>query len=84
MNETTAGPGRKSLAVYAIIERKDAAKPSIWLKVGAAFPNRDGSLTLLLDAFPIGTNRLQVREQRPFEEGRGGNGRSAPEEEARP
>ena len=27
-------------------------------------PNRDGSTTLYLDAFPIGTNKLQVREER--------------------
>jgi len=68
MTETIAAPGKRPLAVYAIIERKDAAKPPIWLKVGAAFPNRDGSLTLLLDAFPTCSNRLQVREQRPFDE----------------
>jgi len=84
MPENAGGPARKSLAVYAIIERKDAAKPPIWLKVGAAFPNRDGSLTLLLDAFPTSTNRLQVREQRPFDEARAGNGRNAQDEEARP
>jgi hypothetical protein len=82
MTENAGGHSRKSLAVYAIIERKDAAKPPIWLKVGAAFPNRDGSLTLLMDAFPASSNRLQVREQRPFDEARAGNGRHGTEEEA--
>lgn len=57
---------RKMLGVYAIIERKEGQK-AIWVKVGAAFQNRDGSQTLLLDAFPIGTNRLQVRELREWE-----------------
>jgi hypothetical protein len=45
--------------------------------VGAAFTNRDGSITLYLDALPIGTNRLQVREQRAWEEGRPANGHAA-------
>lgn len=57
---------RKMLGVYAIIERKDGQK-AIWVRVGAAFQNRDGSQTLLLDAFPIGTNKLQVRELREWE-----------------
>jgi len=34
------------------------------MKLGAAFTNRDGSLTLILDAFPWSTNRLLVREAR--------------------
>jgi O-succinylbenzoate synthase len=71
-------PGRKPpLAVYAIIERKEGQK-SLWIKVGAAFVNRDGSTSLLLDAFPIGTNRLQVREAREWEKAAGGaNGQEA-------
>ena len=56
------GNGNKKLQVLAVIERED--KPTIWRQVGVAFQNRDGSTTLLLDAFPIGTNKLQVREER--------------------
>jgi len=78
--ENGAG-GKKPLAVYAVIDRKEAGKPTIWLRIGAAFPNRDGSLTLLLDAFPATTNRLQVREQR-FPDER--SGQPAPAEEAHP
>ena len=54
--------GTKKLQVLAVIERED--KPTIWRQVGVAFQNRDGSTTLLLDAFPIGTNKLQIREER--------------------
>jgi hypothetical protein len=54
--------GNKKLQVLAVIDRED--KPTIWRQVGVAFQNRDGSLTLYLDAFPIGTNKLQVREER--------------------
>jgi hypothetical protein len=32
------------------------------VKLGVAHVNRDGSINLYLDAFPIGTNKLQVRE----------------------
>ncbi len=77
MNDPNGGPiGRKPLAVYAVLDRKDGARP-YWLKVGAAFTNRDGSLTVVLDAFPSSTNRLQIREQRVPEEGRPGNGAAA-------
>ncbi len=84
MNDPNGGPnGRKPLAVYAVLDRKDGARP-YWMKVGAAFTNRDGSLTVVLDAFPASTNRLQIREQRVPEEPRPGNGAERHvEEEAR-
>jgi hypothetical protein len=64
MSEANGGlPGRKPLSVYAVIERRDGVRP-YWMKLGAAFTNRDGSLTLILDAFPWSTNRLLVREAR--------------------
>lgn len=72
MNESISGPGagkRPSLAVFAIIERKDAMKP-YWMRIGTALPNKDGSLTLLMDAYPTGSTRLQVRESRPYDEAR--------------
>ena len=80
MSTENGAGGKKALAVYAVIDRKEAAKPAIWLRIGAAFSNRDGSLTVLLDAFPATTNRLQIREPR-FQEER--NGRP-PAEEAHP
>ncbi len=63
MSESSAGsPGKKSLAVFAIVDRPGGA--SSWVRLGSASTNRDGSITLVLDALPIGTNRLQVREPR--------------------
>ena len=63
MTESSAGsPGKKNLAVFAIVDR--AGGPSSWIRIGNASTNRDGSVTLFLDALPIGTNRLQVREPR--------------------
>ncbi len=59
----------KRLAVLAVVEqpdRKDAAKTfTRWVKVGVGYPNRDGSINLYLDAFPVGTNKLQIREEDP-------------------
>ena len=56
----------KRLAVLAVVEqpdRKDGTKTyTRWVKVGVGWPNRDGSINLFLDAFPVGTNKLQVRE----------------------
>jgi hypothetical protein len=86
MTDANGGPtGRKPLSVYAVLDRKDGGRP-YWMKVGAAFTNRDGSLTVVLDAFPASTNRLQIREQRFPEDARPGNGHGAShpaEEEAR-
>ena len=72
MNEAIPGPaaGKKPLAVFAVVEREN--RPAIWIRVGTAFTNRDGSTNLYLDAFPIGTNRLQIREPRFEESGRWG------------
>jgi hypothetical protein len=48
--------------VFTIIEKEQWDK-NLWRKVGAAFDNRDGSLTILLDALPV-NGRLHVRERR--------------------
>jgi hypothetical protein len=64
MNDSNGGSTRRPLTVLAVIDRKD--RPTVWMKVGVAFPNRDGSTTLLLDAFPVGTNKLQIREEREW------------------
>ena len=55
--------GNKSrmFKVLAPIEKKGGG--TFWLRVGSAFPNKDGSTNLYMDAWPAGTvNRLQVRE----------------------
>jgi hypothetical protein len=75
MNDSN-GSTRKPLTVLAVIERKD--KPTVWMKVGVAFPNRDGSTTLLLDAFPVGTNKLQIREEREWAPRAAANGNGLP------
>ncbi len=84
MSDSTNSTGRKQLHVFAVIERKDTTKPAHWLRVGTAFPNRDGSLSLYLDAFPIGSNKLQVREPRPWDESRTSAGGHEPPAEVRP
>ena len=47
--------------VYAIIERGARRH---WLRIGLAFPNRDGSLNVRLDALPL-SGQLQIRDQSP-------------------
>jgi hypothetical protein len=64
MSETNGSD--KKYVVLAMIEypdRKDASKTlTKWVRIGKGWPNRDGSINLRMDAFPIGTNKLQVRE----------------------
>lgn len=71
MSETNGAAGGRRLQVWAIPESRDGEK-TFWVRIGVAFTNRDGSLNVILDALPLGTNRLQIRE--PKEEGRAGAG----------
>ena len=81
MNDSNGGGGRKPLVVYTIVER---GEKKYWVKIGAAFTNRDGSLTLCLDALPVGSNRLQVREQRVWDDARPANGHATELAEVQP
>lgn len=49
-------------AVYAVVQKPEGK--DVWLRVGSAFENRDGSTTVLLDAVPIG-GKLQIRDYQP-------------------
>jgi hypothetical protein len=51
--------------VFTVIE-KEGWDRGLWRKIGAAFENRDGSLTLLLDALPL-NGKLLVRERKAKE-----------------
>ncbi len=55
-------------AVFTVIERNDGeSKRSFWVRIGAAFLNRDGSYTIRLDALPV-NGTLQLREWTTREE----------------
>jgi hypothetical protein len=49
--------------VYTIIEKEGRDK-AFWLRVGACFTNRDGSLSVLLDALPK-DGKLHIRARSP-------------------
>lgn len=51
---------RRRLKVLCPIKNEKSDK-TYWLKVGSAFPNRDGSTNIFLDALPQ-NGRLQLRE----------------------
>ena len=57
--------GKTMKTVWTVVDRGQGK--SFWTRVGVGFVNRDGSLTLRLDALPVNGN-LQVREwQEPHE-----------------
>lgn len=58
--------GQQMKAVFAVVDR--GAGKSYWTRVGVGFVNRDGSITLKLDAIPV-NGTLQVREWESREEG---------------
>jgi hypothetical protein len=50
--------------VYAIYESKNGENKqrSRWVRIGAAFDNKDASINVILDALPL-TGRLHIRER---------------------
>ena len=56
---------KKSYKVVFALNERDGK--TFWTRVGVAWPNRDGSLTLQLDAIPVG-GKLQVREPQERDE----------------
>jgi hypothetical protein len=73
------GNPRGMKLVYQIVERKDGK--SFWNRVGAAFTNRDGSLTLKLDSIPIG-GTMQVRDWEPRDAEREARSQASPSQGA--
>jgi hypothetical protein len=83
------GNRTRMFKVLAPIEKKDGGK--FWLRVGSAFPNKDGSTNLYMDAWPAGTVKtLQLREMtdedfaRKHNRGDGGDGAPVPPPENLP
>lgn len=56
-------PERSFKVVYTIVEKGPNRK--YWLRIGIAFPNRDGSLTVRLDATPT-NGQLHIRDPEPY------------------
>lgn len=54
--------------VFTVIDKGDNAK-GWWVRVGTAFVNRDGSLSVVLDALPV-NGRLQIRDPLPKRDGK--------------
>jgi hypothetical protein len=61
MEEQKSTQGTREMkSIWTMVERGDQGK-SFWTRVGAGFVNRDGSITIKLDAIPV-NGTLQVRE----------------------
>ena len=59
----------KFKVVYTIVDRGEGKKP-LWIRIGTAFPNRDGSMNVHLDALPV-NGKLQIRDYVPFDDRHG-------------
>ena len=55
---------QETKAVFALTERGDK---TYWTRIGAAFVNKDGSISVNLDALPV-SGRLQIRDQEERDE----------------
>jgi len=55
-----------TLGAYTIVDRKDDEHPdrkSLWIQIGIAFVNRDGSINVRLNALPM-NGTLHIRPMR--------------------
>lgn len=52
--------------VWTVCPRGEGKK-DFWLRIGTAFENRDGSLSVILDALPT-NGKIIVRDEKPREE----------------
>ena len=50
---------------YTVVQREKDGR-EFWVRVGASFVNRDGSLNVRLDAMPV-NGKLQIRDYQPRE-----------------
>lgn len=48
--------------VFTITETK--AKKDLWTKIGVAYINKDNSINVILNAFPV-SGKLQIRDRKP-------------------
>ena len=78
--QTSSVGGRKPWAAYNIIDRGEG-KTRIWSRIGSAWRNRDGSMNIVLDSFPLG-GKLQIREDDREREPRAEHGVLAEKAEA--
>jgi hypothetical protein len=67
--------------VYTIVESRSDQPDAkgFWVRIGSAFMNRDGSINVLLDAFPV-NGRLHIRDPAPKDEQ--GHGQREPQRAA--
>ena len=72
--------GQNMKVVFTVVDRGQGK--SFWTRVGVGFVNRDGSITLKLDAIPV-NGTLQVREWEPAERFNGAGPREAGDAQAR-
>ena len=54
---------KRILKIYTIVEKPNSPK-GIWLEIGVASENRDGSITGKLDCLPV-SGTIQVRNWEP-------------------
>lgn len=71
MSNKTNEPKRPTHAIYQVVGEGEKAR---WIRVGAAWANKDGKgLNLKFDAYPV-VGRIVIREVSEQEEAREGNG----------
>lgn len=65
---------QEMMKVLCPLENEKTGK-KYWMRLGSAYPNRDGSLNVYLDALPV-TRKLQIRELNALDRERMAQGRA--------
>lgn len=68
---TNGEPRRERVTkeVFTIVEREGLQK-ALWVKIGVAWENRDGSIKVILNALPV-KGEVLIRDPKPFDDVRG-------------
>jgi hypothetical protein len=69
----------KTYKVYTIVKSEKDGQKDFWQPVGRAYPNKDGSLTVRLNALPT-NGQLHIREDKADKEANEETNSDEPEE----
>lgn len=67
---------KTTLEVYTVIESRREGDRNYWHRVGSAWKNRDGSLSIKLNSLPM-NGELIVKKPRPRDDSDGDGGSSS-------
>lgn len=67
LDELRGEISKRHLIAYTIVGQREKDGKKLWVRIGSAFRNRDGSINVQLDAVPV-NGTLHIRQVAPTED----------------